>query len=395
MLALDDADLVLDASVGADTYTTPLAQTPSLGLKQCAVRWLPSAVRHQSGGVICLAGSWDEEANELSAWSVLLDGDDGSGDVAMGDEAGAQPSRGANSVVQVGAASHGGDVLALSHNGGSGGGGLCAYTASGAGGVRCYSVGVDDATGDVALQPKWHAAAPAGGLATLGVSYHAEAGAVCAAGEDGLVHILEPESGASAWRAQSNEPAIYDACWWDAHTAVTAGAVLALWDVRARQAAPSLQLAPSPSAQAHVAAQMLSVSAEAQPPYRLVGGASDGAVHLWDVRAAASSFAASGSGGAVAPLRSIAAHTADVWGVQLGGGGGGTHGHLFSCSSDGTLVAWRLSPGKDADAADDLASGRPLVQLSLPINSLDLSAEHGLLASASDAQVLTFLDLRG
>ena len=37
--------------------------------------------------------------------------------------------------------------------------------------------------------------------------------------------------------------------------------------------------------------------------------------------------------------------------------------------------------------------GRPLVELSLPINSLHLSPE-GWLASASDAQVLTFMDLR-
>ena len=37
---------------------------------------------------------------------------------------------------------------------------------------------------------------------------------------------------------------------------------------------------------------------------------------------------------------------------------------------------------------------RTLVQLERPINALHVSAVHGALASASDAEVLPFIDLR-
>ena len=90
----------------------------------------------------------------------------------------------------------------------------------------------------------------------------------------------------------------------------------------------------------------------------------------------------------LAPLRTrTGAHGGDVWGVQLGSG---PHGEVLSCGADGALVAWSsLGLGGDAQARD-----KTLVQLTLPINSLELSSEHGLLASASDEQVLTFLDMR-
>lgn len=383
MLGLDDEDTYLDIS----TYSPPLAQTASLGLKQSTVRWLPQAVHPVTGGALALAGSWDERTNELSAWSVLLAEND---DSAMDGSAPAAPA----AAQSVGAAPHEGCVLGLSV--GVAGGALVAYTASGAGGVGCYTVHVGDG-GDVSLRPRWAdgncAAAPARGLATLGVCYSAEAGGVAAAGEDGALSLLDPDRGECAWRAQSSEPAIFDVCWWDRHTAVTAGTVLALWDVRAKAAAPQLVLAPAPSAEAHLAAQLLCVSADPQPPYRLAAGASDGAVCLWDVRAASASASAAATGTApaagagVAPMRSIAAHSGDVWGVQLGSG---PHGQLLSCSSDGTLVAWQLG----GDGAEEEEAGRPLVQLALPINSLHLSAEHGWLASASDGGVLTFMDTR-
>ena len=383
MLGLTTEDTFLDIGT---TCAAPLAQTASLGLKQSAVRWLPSAVHPITGGALALAGSWDECKNELSAWSVLLTESD---DSAMDGSAPRAPV----AAQSVGAAPHEGCVLGLSV--GAMSGKLVAYTASGAGGVCCYTVHISDG-GDVSLRPQWTdgncAAARAQGLATLGVCYSAEAG-VAAAGEDGALSLLEPERGECAWRAQSNEPAIFDVCWWDQHTAVTAGTVLALWDVRAKAAAPQLVLTRAPSAEAHLAAQLLCVSSDPQPPYRLAAGASDGAVCLWDVRAASALASAAATGTApaagtgVAPMRSIAAHAGDVWGVQLGSG---PHGQLLSCSSDGTLVAWQLG----CDSVEGEEAGRPLVQLALPVNSLHLSAEHGWLASASDGGVLTFMDLR-
>ena len=103
MLGLDDEDTYLDIS----TYSPPLAQTASLGLKQSTVRWLPQAVHPVTGGALALAGSWDERTNELSAWSVLLAEND---DSAMDGSAPAAPA----AAQSVGAAPHEGCVLGLS-----------------------------------------------------------------------------------------------------------------------------------------------------------------------------------------------------------------------------------------------------------------------------------------
>lgn len=395
MLGLDDDDVFLDVE---PPVTTPLAQTASLGVKQSCVRWLPTAAP------VALAGSWDEEStNELSLWCVQVLGDGEMGaDVAMhlDGEPSAPP---AISAQQAAAVSHPGDVLGLSIGGGSGplgGGPLLAFTASGAGGVACYDIQLADVSAGAGgvLTERWRSGSPAGGLATLGVCWGAEAGAVAAVGEDGALTLLSPERGAAAWSAQTSEPALFDVCWWDAHVAVAAGTTLGLWDTRIRGAAAAqLVLSPSPGTQAHLAAQLLTVTADPQPPYSLAAGASDGAVHLWDARAARS--AAGGAGGAtrgageMPPLRSVNAHAAEVWSVQIARG---AHGHMLTASSDGTLSAWQLGGGEAAAGGDGAgeAVGRTLVQLALPINSLHLSPEHGMLASASDAQVLTFVDLR-
>ena len=276
-----------------------------------------------------------------------------------------------------------------------------AFTASGSGGANCYTVDIHDdgddsaGGGKVSLVPQWTSkAAPAGGLATLGVCYSDASGAVCAVGEDGVLCLLDPETGACAWSAQTREAALFDAAWCaglGAHTVVVAGTTLGLWDVRVRAAAPQAVLAPTPGVEAHIAASLLCVSADAQPPYRLAAGASDGALYVWDVRAGGGGGGGGGGGAALAPMRAVAgAHASDVWGVQLDSG---SHGQLLSCAADGTLVAWS---GLELHAPESAAApqARTLVQLALPINSLDLSAEHGLLACASDEQVLTFVDLR-
>ena len=407
MLCLDDDDLLLDVAPPPATASPLLAQTPSLGLKQSVVRWLPAAADRQRAR--CLAGSWDDpQSNELSVWSVSLDlpVDDSMADAG---DAAAPPPRAAS----VGTTTHAGCVLGLSVGATpTAGGKLVAFTASGAGGASCYTIDLGaaddgagiDGTGAISLREQWAGAGLApnggGGIATLGVAYSEGAGAVCAVGEDGVLSLLNPESGACAWRAPTREAALFDVSWCaglGSHCVVAAGTTLGVWDVRAKAGAPQLSLAPAPGAQAHLAASLLCVAADPQPPYRLAAGASDGALHVWDVRASAAA-ATTGAGGSSASSRvplspqcSLAgAHAGDVWGVQIGNG---QWGQLLSCAADGTLVAWsslELSGGRNQEAA----SRRTLVELSLPINSLDLSTEHGLLASASDAQVLTFLDLR-
>ena len=91
--------------------------------------------------------------------------------------------------------------------------------------------------------------------------------------------------------------------------------------------------------------------------------------------------------------------------INLSGNGCHVHHSLWRGDEEVFLNRFRVgSTGEDVRGLDLSAdpapegrkkvAARTLVQLSLPVNSLDLSSEHGLLASASDAQVLTFLDLR-
>ena len=83
MLSLDVQDTFLEVE---PSWSAPLAQTASLGLKQSAVRWLPSAVHPLTGGALAIAGSWDEPGqNELSVWSVSLSATSGPGVGADGD----------------------------------------------------------------------------------------------------------------------------------------------------------------------------------------------------------------------------------------------------------------------------------------------------------------------
>ena len=390
MLALDDDDLLLDAPeealpIPVQTYT---AQTRSLGFKQSVVRWLPAAA--SGSRPLALAGSWDDPvSNELSVWSVQPEVPVDPG-ATMSDAPPEQPQLTATSVY---VAKHSGCVLGLSVGGSQR---LVAFTASGAGGASCYAIDISGGDDGAVLRPQWAgAAAPAGGLATLGVSYNEDANGVCAVGEDGVLTLLDPERGEPVWKAQTREPALFDVGWCtslNANCVVTAGTSLGLWDMRQRSPAPQATLSAAPGLETHAGSALLCVAADPQPPYRLAAGAADGALHIWDVRGSVALGRGPASGAsAMAPLKSIAdAHAGDVWGVQLGKG---EHGEMLSCGADGTLVAWSALDLDDTSSYDPPRQ-RTLVQLSLPINSVDLSVDHGLLASASDEQVLTFLDMR-
>ncbi len=390
--------------VGLDA--PPVAQTPSLGRKQSAVRWLPGKP-HPEAGALALAGSWDEPENELAAWRVRLDSAPADDALAMDDDA---EERGPQ---RVGAAPHDGCVLGLAVAG------TLAFTASGAGGVSCYAIEADEdeaVGGEVALRHQWRGGTPQDALATLGVASSGNGAEVAAVGEDGGLVLLTAERGAEKWRTQSREPTLYAVGWWDESTLVVGGTVVSLWDVRARGGPrPSLTLAPTAGAQMHLAAPLVCVSAEPEVPRRLAAGAADGTLSVWDVRAAG-----------LPPSQRFLAHGADVWDVQLGynlghnldvcdvqlggdggGGGGGEPGPtLLSCSSDGWLYEWSLDAAPEPPPLDNGRTAaalpaeplgctapparRALVQLPLPINSLELSP-HGMLAAASDAQTLTFV----
>ena len=66
--------------------------------------------------------------------------------------------------------------------------------------------------------------------------------------------------------------------------------------------------------------------------------------------------------------------------------GHSAYGELMSCGSDGSVQAWT---GIESEAA----APRVLIQLHMPVNDIHLS-EQGTLAAASDAEQLTFIDLR-
>ena len=151
----------------------PFCATPSLGRKQCAVRWVPQA------DALAIAGSWDEPENELTAWRVRLDSVATDDARAMDDDA---EERGPQTT-RLGSTPHDGCVLGLAV---AESGGL-AFTASGAGGVSCYAIADADesvAGGKVKMDNLWsRRGAPEDRLATLGVACNGDK--VAAVGEDG------------------------------------------------------------------------------------------------------------------------------------------------------------------------------------------------------------------
>ena len=195
-------------------------------------------------------------------------------------------------------------------------------------------------------------------------------GAPSAVGEDGVLSLLNPERARARGARATREAALFDVSWCaglGSHCVVATGTTLGVWDVRAKAGAP--QLSRAGARRAGLAASLLCVAADPQPPYRLAAGASDGALHVCDVRASAAA-ATTGAGGSSASSRvplspqcSLAgAHAGDVWGVQIGNG---QWGQLLSCAADGTLVAWsslELSGGRNQEAA----SRRTLVESRCP-----------------------------
>ena len=432
-LALADTDLDLDLE--EEKPALPFLQTQSLGSKQSTVRWLPKEV---GSGVeaVAAAGSADERVCKVALWGVSFDVQAADDDDAMGREDDALPS-----AQQLCAADHDGCVLDASVGEGQP---TTLFTASGAGGVSCYAV--KGLGGDVPeLSLKWredgHSA-----LATLGVACHEARGWVASVGEDGVVALLDAERGAATRRVKTDEPALYDVSWLaggDA-TAVTAGGKLSLWDMRTDSRRPCLALRPEAGAPEHLGAQLQCVASDGGLGSLLAAGSSDGAIYLWDVRM--------GDKGpsCTLPPRRLAHHAADVWGLQLAPT---PAGNLFSCSSDGTVQAraqpsrrpraaapppssappahratraippppspllpaapapacpapahparlpaaqaWTLPVGAEGHGDSVGPEAQALIELALPVNAVHYSPQLGLLAAASDSEVLSFVDLRG
>lgn len=133
--------------------------------------------------------------------------------------------------------------------------------------------------------------------------------------------------------------------------------------------------------------QLQSIATDESARFSIGAGSSEGVIYMWDLRNSQQ-----------ATYR-WAAHGSDVCGLQFCNN---SHfGDLLSCSSDGTVQAWHLdysqatSTGSNGVCSDipEEKQGRTLVKLELPINDLHYSKELGYLASASDSEVLTFIDM--
>jgi len=385
-LTNEDTYLEEETSIGA----APSVQTSSLGSKQFAVRWLPTCCQPDPSQPVAVAGTWDEPQNEIALWSVRFSSDFPAKDENMLDVAEESQSV----PKQVCCVPHDGCVLDLSV-GRSSAGSPVVFSASGTGCITCFCIegGVTGAANAsieaLTLKQQWAVPTAGKGFAALGVSWSAEEQRLAAVNEDGALVLLDDSRGCRLDVGHSHETSLFGLSWQAPHQLLTAGNSVLIWDIRTKLA-PKLRLEPQPGAAAHLAPQMHCVSVHPAKPNLLTSGSADGDLFLWDMRRAEKHTA----------VARVQAHSSDVWGVHLGETG---YGDLLSCSSDGTLQAWRLDNILSLDGgADDPApflppyneqGSRVLVQLGLPVNAFDV-CDLGALVAASDAQVLTFIDLR-
>ncbi len=263
---------------------------------------------------------------------------------------------------------HEGDALGLAVGGASE-----LYTASGAGGVYCFRL----AHGSEA--PELHAgwAAPLR-APTLGVAHNEPSHKLAAVSEEGTLHLLDAATGKQLAEANARDSCLFGAHWRSPNELATVGSAVLLWDCRAATPAAVARFEPAAegSSPQQLGPQLHCAATEPLRKELLAAGSSSGDVFFWDERLP----------GAAASV--VAAHGADVWHAAFCQTG---YGSFFTCSSDGALLAWH----DDADGADGApAPSRALLQYELPVNSFDVSAEHGALVVASDAEELAVLDLR-
>ena len=181
----------------------------------------------------------------------------------------------------------------------------------------------------------------------------------------------------------TREAALLALCWHAPQTVVCAGSCLQSWDLRS--GAPGVRFEAEVGMAVHCAPQLHCVAAHPQRSHLLAAGASDGSIYLWDARRAGGGPARHLPQAHAQFKRAPGARRvgADVLGLQFGQT---AYGELMSCGSDGSVQAWT---GIESEAA----APRVLIQLHMPVNDIHLS-EQGTLAAASDAEQLTFIDLR-
>jgi len=361
MLRLDDEECYIDEPVRSS-----IKQTRSLGRKQSCVRWLPEC---SAGAGIVATGTWDEPSNCVQLWAVALQPED----VEMDDDAAAAASE-APAARLLATAHHAASVLGLTAAGGGGVAPPVVCAAGSDGSLSCFSAALDaaappsDAAAGPALRltPAWSDGGGGGG-ALLSVDASPDGLQLASCGEGGLLSLHDAEGG-ERLDIPTEESCLFSAEWCSPNEVLTAGACVSLWDKRDLRR-PTSRLLPSFGTPMSCSPQLQAASRHPQHPHRVAAGASSGALYGWDLRL---------GGGRASDL---GAHGGDVWCVayaQL------ALGDLLSCSSDGTLVA----------RAEEGTASQVLVALEQPINSFHVSPLHGGLAAASDAEVLTFIDLR-
>ena len=325
-------------------------QTPSLGLKQHKVRCMQRSPTF-------IAGTADETHNQLSVWTVNLQDDQ------------VEPHTANPALMH--SIPHRGDVLDIDlHDYNQS---PTVFTASGEGRVQCYSV-ESQATCDFVLCEAWSVATAS---PALGVAYGSEKGCLAAVSEDGSLIQLDASLGKQLSKTEKRGSSLLGVHWHSPHQVATVGSCVLLWDFR---------LNTGPVAQFEAISERdVALNCAATNPHKrniLSAGSSKGEIFFWDTRFVPHTNLTQGQPNSLSRQK-IVPHTADIWGVQFYKSG---YGDLFSCSSDGNLLASHID---DADAFP-----RPVVTFDLPVNSFDISDAFGALVAASDSEVLTVVDLR-
>lgn len=289
-------------------------------------RWRPVSSAALQQPAVFATGSWDNEDNKLSIWTIESDGA-----VCMEDELEGDPRL----VCDI---KHDGDVLDLQF--------LDAdrlITASSSGAVSIFQHSSKNET--LSLVHQWDRAhwypcdnAPCTGLACFSPE-------VVSVGEDGRIIVFRVDQ-ATVLRTIENADSstIHAVTFLKTAEVLTANSIgqLKHFDLRRNGNEPVQILSHTGDR-----VPLHCVDSHPNQQHIVATGGQDGMLSIWDVRHSS------------VPFSLMEAHTAEMWEVHFHPS---NPDHLFSCSEDGSLLHWEASSGSDTPSF--LQSGRNISMMS-------------------------------